>query len=260
MKLRGALVSLAAVAAVTALPSMAMAEVIYQNFGPLPDADWGGTGIPNDAVAKTVVWTSGGQSITLGLTAHARYYNPALTNDGAGTFFAQPGLNDGLTGGAKSTAATWNFGYYVKVDGVGADLGDYKFSLYYDFDPGQGTAFADLGSVNINNGLIGLGDNPSAMTKVQDSQNLYFSWLDLDIPGVVDTPTYASFNPYALGQYSFYLVASSLTGTPLATVGIDVTAVPLPAAAWLFGTALIGLGAARRMQRRSDEGGALVVA
>ena len=63
----------------------------YDTFGPLTVATFGGSGIPNDAVAIDNT-TSG---LVLGLAAHGRYTG-ALANDGAGTFTAAAGLSPGL--------------------------------------------------------------------------------------------------------------------------------------------------------------------
>lgn len=62
----------------------------YTKFGSLQTATFGGTGIPNDAVAISEV-SSGGFNVVLGLTAHQRYDNPPLGNDGAGRFTAVAG-------------------------------------------------------------------------------------------------------------------------------------------------------------------------
>ena len=58
-------------------------------FGSLPQATFGGSGIPNNAVQMG--HNVGG--VDLGLTATQRFTSPALTNDGAGTFFATPGFD-----------------------------------------------------------------------------------------------------------------------------------------------------------------------
>ncbi len=49
----------------------------FDTFGTLSGATFGGTGIPNNAVAITRI-TSGGYNITLGLTAHGRFFNPPI--------------------------------------------------------------------------------------------------------------------------------------------------------------------------------------
>lgn len=235
------------------MPSLVMADVAYGDFGDLPGANFGGTGIPNNAVAATNVIIDGDNKITIALTAHQRYSNPAVTNDGAGTYFAQTGANNGLDGAspAHSTAATWNFAYYMNIEDIvtpndSPKLGDYKFTLYYDFDPGADTGNAAMGRI----------DFPlTTQTNHQDSQNLTFGFLD-GIPSLsfVTPPTYATFDPMALGEYTFILAVSRLASSiPFAQVAIDVNAVPLPAAAWLFGSALLGLGWARRSRHQAPE-------
>ena len=55
----------------------------FTTFGTLVGATFGGSGIPNTAVA--IASTDG---LTLGLTAHQRFTGPNLANDSAGTFTA----------------------------------------------------------------------------------------------------------------------------------------------------------------------------
>lgn len=242
---------IAMAAVMMSMPFAAMATAIYQTFGTLP-VTFGGSGIPNDAVAASSVFVDGATEITLGLTAHQRYSNPALTNNGAGVFYAGTGSNCGISTdptGCPSTTqgALWNFGYFIGVSG-GADLSDYDFKLYYDFDTGANTPVGSLGVIDINNAIIAAGGDPTTMTVAQDSQNLLFNFLSVSVPGVITAPG-GSFDPNALGEYSFYLTATTKTAFPavVGTVGIDVNIVPVPAAAWLFGSGLLGLaGVARR--------------
>jgi hypothetical protein len=228
-------------------PFAAMAAPTYTSFGSLPGATFGGSGIPNNAVAVTTI-TDGANTITLGLTAHGRFFNPAATNDGAGTFYAGTGQNCGDPVPANCTSslqgALWNFAYYIDVAG-GGNLSNYSFALNYDFDPGTGTSQSALGTININNALVAQSINPASLTNLQGSENLLFSIYTTGFAGVITPPTYASFNPNAPGEYSFYLTASNNSGV-LATSAIDVNAVPVPAAAWLFGPALGLLGFRRR--------------
>jgi len=243
---------IAMAAVMMSMPFAAMATAIYQTFGTLP-VTFGGSGIPNDAVAASSVFVDGTTEITLGLTAHQRYSNPALTNNGAGVFYAGTGSNCGISTdptGCPSTTqgALWNFGFFFSVSGPGADLSDYDFKLYYDFDTGANTPVGSLGVIDINNAIIAAGGDPTTMTVAQDSQNLLFNFLSVSVPGVITAPG-GSFDPNALGEYSFYLTATTRTAFPavVGTVGIDVNIVPVPAAAWLFGSGLLGLaGVARR--------------
>jgi hypothetical protein len=231
------------------MPLAAMAAPTYTSFGSLPGATFGGSGIPNDAVAVTTI-TDGGNTITLGLTAHGRYANPATTNDGAGTFYAGTGQNCGIATDpvgcpSGNQGALWNFAYYIDIAG-GGNLSNYSFGLNYDFDPGTGTSQSALGTININNALVAQSINPASLTNLQGSENLLFSIYTTGFPTVITPPSYASFNPNAVGEYSFYLTASNNSGL-LGTSAIDVNAVPVPAGAWLFGSAVGLLGFRRRL-------------
>ncbi len=246
---------LALVAAMMAIPTISMADQIYQTFGTLP-VTFGGSGIPNDAVAASSVFLNGSTNITLGLTAHGRYSNPTVTNNGAGVFYAGTGSNCGVATdpfGCPSAdqGALWNFGFFVGLSGGGTHLSDYEFKLYYDTDPGADTPVANLGVIDLTASITALGGNPATMTVAQGSENLLFNYLSLSIPGVITAPGTA-FNPNAIGQYSFYLTATTKTAFPatVGTVGIDVQAVP-EADTWamlLAGLGLVGVMARRRKQ------------
>ena len=240
------------VAALALAPIVTLATPVYTSFGSLPGANFGGTGIPNNAVAKTDVFVNGTDQVTLALTAHGRYSNPAVTDNGAGDYFAGPGQNCGIATdpvGCPSVnqGALWNFAYYINVAG-GGKLSDYQFTLYYDFDPGVNTAFGTLGNINVNNALLATGypGYPATATLVQDSENLLFNFLATPVPGIVTVPTVGAFNPNALGEYNFYIGFSKINlPTFTGVVGIDMNVVPVPGAVWLFGSAL-GLLLSRR--------------
>lgn len=238
--------------AVLALSGIAQATPIYTSWGSLPAATFGGTGIPNTSVAKTEVFINGSEQITLGLTAHARYFNPTVTDNGAGEYYAGTGSNCGVAtdpiGCPSATQGSlWNFAFYIDASGPGVDLADYQFTLYYDFDPGANTLLTSLGTININNAIIANGGNPAALNTVQDSQNLLFGFLATPIAGIIAPPAYPSFNPNATGEYNFY-IGFQKTNLPIfsGVVGIDVNVVPVPAAVWMLGSALGVLGWMRR--------------
>lgn len=155
----------------------------YTSFGPQPADTFGGTGIPNDAVARTTINVAGGGVITLDLTATQRYENPALSNDGAGTFFALPG-GDVLD--AKPNYAVWNFGFETNASGT---LPGYSFSLLLNDS-------SLLSSIPLGS---------------KDSWNLGMPFL-----------TGGTFDPTSVQTYNLALVANDGAGQAVGKVAIDV--------------------------------------
>ncbi|MEE4185721.1 MAG: hypothetical protein V2J12_08135 [Gammaproteobacteria bacterium] len=244
--MRKTLTVVSAVAAATLVSGGAAAAPIFDVFGPLPEATFGGTGIPNDAVAVSSQFVDGDTTITVALSATQRLFNPALTNDGAGTYFAQAGSNLGGPGSTSALeGALWNVNYYIDVDDPGATarLTDYDINIYYDFDPAFDNGLAGLGSINVTSWLLA-GPNPLATT-TQGSENLLFDFLGVAVPGIVTPPTFPAFDPNALGEYNFAITVAR-NGFPVETVAMDVQVVPVPAAAVLFPSALAMLGWMRR--------------
>jgi hypothetical protein len=222
----------------------AIASPLYDTFGPLDQATFGGTGIPNQEVAVSRQFSNGTSTITVAMSATQRYNNPALTNDGAGTYFAGAGSN--TPPGTSTEGALWNFNYYINIDSATETLADYDITLFYDFDPAFDNGPAGLGTINVTNAILG-GSDPSA-TLVEDSQNLMFSFLATDYPGVISTPTYSAFDPNALGEYNFGISVGQ-AGWGVENVRMDVQVVPILPAAWLFGTGLFGLVAIARRRK-----------
>lgn len=217
----------------------------FDSFGSLPGATFGGSGIPNDAVAVTRI-SYDNATITLGLTAVQRYQNPALTNNGAGIFHAAPGANTGLDGAnpAHALGATWNFAFYVSIDG--GTFRDFDFDLFYDMDAGANTDFSQLGRIQLDRFV------PATTTLAQDSQNLMFGFLagNPALTGV--TPPSASFDPLASGEYGFVLRARVADGAVLgqSAILVNVNDVPEPASLVLAALALLAAGSASRLNAR----------
>jgi hypothetical protein len=236
---------LLAAAVFSIVPNMAMATTIYDTFGAFPDATWGGSGIPNDAVAVSRQIVNGDVTITVAMSATQRFSNPTLGNDGAGTYFAGVGSNFGGNNESSSEGALWNFNYYINVDGInGATpvLTDYQFDLLYDLDPADNTPIGSLGIWDLTATVNSV--DPS-LTLAEDSQNLMFSFLTTGVPGFVTAPG-GVFDPNATGNYQFAIQVSG-GGFNLETVAMEVQVVPVPAALWLFGSGMLGLiGIARR--------------
>jgi hypothetical protein len=243
---------LIAVFALTA-SRVAMATTVYDDFGPFPNADFGGTGIPNDSVAASTQIVDGNVQITLAMSATQRFFNPALTNNDAGTYFAGAGSNFGGPGSTSTLeGALWNFNTYMKIECITAcastpKLTDYQIDFYYDFNPAAAFSLSNMGKIDVT---ASLGSSTSALE--QGSENLLFGYLanDWSVPGtlVSTAPTDTTvFDPNAIGEYQFYIEVNGGGLSAIESVAIEVQVVPIPPAVWLFGSGLIGLvGIARR--------------
>lgn len=185
------------------LPALATAAPIYDDFGSFPDATWGGSGIPNDAVAASTQWYDGTTLIRIAMSATQRFSNPAPTNNGAGVYYAQTGSNFGGAGQSSTEGALWNFNFFVEItDSTDPSIGidDYDVSLFYDFDPGFNTPKNQLGIIDLDawSGAV----QPVGSTLFEGSENLMFSWLSN--PSFVTVPLIGSFNPNAIGEYHIW--------------------------------------------------------
>lgn len=230
----------------------AASDAVADSFGSLPAATFGGTGIPNSAVAISQS-TIGSNTVTLGLSATPRFSSPNPTNDGMGAFTVS-------VGESSPGLSLWNFSYYANISGPGT-FADYRFELSYDLDSAAATDLSAHGVVSLNGGVVLAGGFPalSSTKTVQGSENAGFAYLTTTIPGVVTAPSpVVSFDPNATGEYTFQLrVYDSLIGGNLVDqVSISVAAIPEPTAA-LFG-ALMTTGLGLMIGRRRREGEAAI--
>jgi hypothetical protein len=207
----------------------------YDTFGPLTTANWSGTGNPNDPVAITTI-QSGNSTVTLGLAAQQRYFNPPLGNNGAGTYYATPGQNNGL-GSSAFQGSTWNFDFYFDSTG-----GNFTYKLMY------GTDASAL--VSVDPTLIG--DNgPTPNHGGQNSENLLFPLWGNSSSFVANT---LPFSPYATGVYIFELVAYNADGRAVGSTAINVNVGSVPdvaSTAGLLGLGIVGLMLVNSRRNRS---------
>ncbi|MES2216470.1 MAG: hypothetical protein V4481_04215 [Patescibacteria group bacterium] len=198
----------------------------------LPGATFGGTGIPNTSVA---VATSG--NATIGLSASARFEDPAVTDDGMGTFFAAAG-NDAAQG--QPGYAKFNFNWYAS-GGPG-----YYAKLLYDLDPAFNNDISTMKS---------LGEVALSGSTIQDSWNNGMAFLLTGLP-LGGGP----FNPNIAGEYSYGMQLLNSDHVVVAATYINVqtgsprtgTSVPETGASWVYlGLGLIGIvGVSRTLKRK----------
>ncbi len=244
MRIRG-LTSVVTLGAALLSAGTAQAQAITPTgvFGPQPTMTFGGTGIPNHSVmvsAGSILVPNGARSLpAMGLTAHQRFVGPDLLNDGNGIFFAAPGISNNPPSPADPYA-TWNVGFYIDR-GVGRP---YTYKLFYDFDPASGNAQS-------GHGVFDFGP---LTTLIQGSWNMGMNFLD----GGPTQPTFASFDPTAVGQYTFALVAFNGQGIESGrtaiqvNVGDSMNVIPEPSTYALMATGLVGLfGIARRRNSKN---------
>ena len=219
-------VSVAVLALAAAASSFAAPITPEGTFGPLTVATFSGTGIPNTAVQVRTV-----RGNVLGLTATPRFNAPAVTNDGAGTFFALAGPS-----ATQPTWAGWNFGFYISPSTAAANTGT-TFQLLYDFNPA-------VGNDQATHGVLSFG---ALTTVVQNSWNLGMGFLANPATppvGFVTPPTgsFTPFNPNALGEYTFSLAAIGQDGFEIGRSAINVSVVPEPGTYALMLAGLCGIG------------------
>ncbi len=209
-------------------------------FGPLTVATFGGTGIPNDAVAQTTF-----NGVTIGLAATPRFSNtPPVTNDGAGTFFASVG-EDTVNTSASSPLSLWNFDFYIGPQSTQNPLNYYSYRFFYDFDPAAGNDQSSHGFINIPGAL-------SAVSAFQNSDNLGANYLSVaNVLLGINPPsgaTLSTFNPNVTGEYTFKIAAYTRVGLnpygrEVFNTSMLVNVVPEPSQWAILIAGLLALGA-----------------
>ena len=127
---------------------------------------------------------------------------------------------------------------------------------YYELNVGSGTSgflgtyvtlvdsSPELQSITYNiwndtNGTVGL---------FSAGATLIDTWTVVDILGAA-----TSTHLFSLAENTQYVLEMIASGTtPASHTTSQISAVPLPAAAWLFGSALLGFGALRRKQKAGN--------
>lgn len=251
MNFKQTLASISAVAAISVAGTAFAAPITptFTTFGQLPGATFGGTGIPNMAMAITYAGNeaTGADRLTMGLTAHQRCVGSNLANNGAGVFAAFAGESPfapgvGCLPGTAPGLATWNFAYYI----TGTDVSNLSFAILYDFDPSAGNDESSHGRIAF------LGSAINALP-LQGSQNLGFGFLASTNPAIGVTAPGGSFNPMSNGEYTFALAAFA-GGQEIARSAIRVnvtggTPVSAPGTLALAGLAMLGLAGLQRRRR-----------
>ncbi len=194
-------------------------SVVADNFGDITTiggntVTFSGSGIPTNAVNWSDFSDGQGNTLRLGIGATQRFGAPTPTNDGAGTFFVEPGLDSNGVG-------SWNFSFFAEIEGQ-LDIQAINLELLFDLDPMAGTDVASMGVLNISNFLVA---NSLPSTQISEgSQNPTFGFLSVSAPSILTPGALSAFDPNS-GEYSFGISAE---GFGSVGINVNVNAVSAP--------------------------------
>ncbi len=221
------------------LPHCVAAAPLHDTFGPLDADTFGRKGIPNSEAAISSQLSNGSPLTTAAMSTAQQHSSPALTNAGASVYFPQAGWYLGDAGQGSSKDTLWNFNDHINIDGTGAALADYQIDLIYDVGPALDGGSAAVGSINVTNKIL------STPTMQYGSKNPMPHSLAKDYPDIVNVSG-GPLDPNTTVKYNSG-IQTAQNDWGMESIATDRQVVPLTAAAWLFGSAMLGLfGVARR--------------
>jgi hypothetical protein len=221
------------------LPHCVAAAPLDDTFGPLDADTFGRNGISNGKAAIFSKLSNGSPLTTAAVGNAQQHSTPALTNAGASVYFPQAGRYLGDAGQRSNKDMLWDFNDHINIGSTAAAFADYQIHFIYDVGPGLDGGSAPVGSINATNEIL-------SMPAMQyGSKNPMPHSLAKDYPDIV-TVSGGTFESTAVTEYHSGIQAAQ-DDWGMENIATDRQVEPLTAAAWLFGSALLGLfGIARR--------------
>ena len=221
------------------LPHCVAAAPLDDTFGPLDADTFGRNGISNGKAAIFSKLSNGSPLAMAAVGTAQQHSTPALTNAGASVYFPQAGRYLGDAGQRSTKDTLWDFNDHINIDSTAAALANYQTDLIYDVGPALDGGSAPVGSINVTNEIL------SVPTMQYGSKNPMPHSLAKDYPDIVNVSG-GPLDPNTIVKYNSG-IQTAQDDWGMESIATDMQVVPLTAAAWLFGSALLGLfGVARR--------------